>query len=681
MTVQSATATRARLWDSGFRPIAIYNPDSRATASPGKAPKGEDWHQKALANPPVDAIRDAEPDALNVGILCDGLRAIDIDVENLSMAQTIRSRAMERFGEAPLRYRDNSGRCLVLYRAAEGQPKKRVIKGTFGKVEVLGHGQQFVAFGVHPSGAELRWMPEAPGDVAADHLPAVTEDQITAFLADVAPIIAAEPEAAQRNGHTSPHTSKLGLRGDALQVVAALCAIPNTGPADWEAWNRIGMAAWAASGGSAAGLAAFHAWSEQHPSYDTDETERRWQHYAISPPTGIGAGTLFHLARQNREEPPPPASEFEDGEGSPTIAEPSPQPSQAKQSADLIDPRVWAQPAPPRQWIVENWIPRGVVTALYGDGGMGKSLLAQQLMTSTAIGQPWIGQEVLHGRALGIMCEDDEEELHRRQDYINQSMEIQAQDLGNLRYSARLGRDNVLMAFDGRDVGAITEAYNDIADLCQQFRPDLLVCDTIADFFGGNENNRSQVRQFVQNVFGRLARDFHCAVLACGHPSLSGMSSGTGTGGSTAWNNTVRSRLYLTAQEGEGADPNIRVLTRKKANYAARDAEINLVWRAGCLIVPGEDDAPSAMPEWDVIGDVFRAIDAAWTAKHPLSMAPQAKLQGRYFPTLARERFGIPEKKAALLAQDWQMNGFLATETADKKAHVRGLRVIRFLTP
>jgi hypothetical protein len=382
-----------------------------------------------------------------------------------------------------------------------------------------------------------------------------------------------------------------------------------------------------------------------------------------------------------REEPPPPTSEFEGGQPSPTFAESSPEPSPKPQPSDLIDPRAWVQAAPPRQWIVENWIPRAVVTALYGDGGMGKTLLAQQLLTSVATGQPWIGQEVTLGRALGVMCEDDVDELHRRQDAINQQMEITPGQLGSLRYSARLGMDNVLMAFDGRDVGRLTEAFNQIEAMCKAFHPDILVCDTIADFFGGNENNRSEVRQFVQNVFGKLARDFSCAVLVCAHPSISGMASGTGTGGSTAWSNTVRSRLYLTAQEGDDSDPNIRTLTRKKANYAARDAEISLVWRAGCLIVPGEDDAPSNMPEWDVIGEVFRAINAAWMSKRPLSMAPQAKLQGRYFPTFARERFGIPEKKAALLAQDWQMNGYLATETADKKAHVRGLRVIRFLTP
>ena len=82
-------------------------------------------------------------------------------------------------------------------------------------------------------------------------------------------------------------------------------AIPNDGPSDWEAWNRIGMALWAATGGAEAGRELWHAWSSRHPAYNETETNARWDHYATSPPTGIGAGTMFHEARTQREEPPP----------------------------------------------------------------------------------------------------------------------------------------------------------------------------------------------------------------------------------------------------------------------------------------------------------------------------------------------------------------------------------------
>ena len=69
--------------------------------------------------------------------------------------------------------------------------------------------------------------------------------------------------------------------------------------------------------------------------------------------------------------------------------------------------------APERRWIVREWIPSGVVTGLYGDGGVGKTLLALQLQASMALRRKWLGVEVEPGRSLGVYCEDDIDELHR----------------------------------------------------------------------------------------------------------------------------------------------------------------------------------------------------------------------------------------------------------------------------
>jgi hypothetical protein len=90
----------------------------------------------------------------------------------------------------------------------------------------------------------------------------------------------------------------------------------------------------------------------------------------------------------------------------------------------IVDPRCWhGQAVPERRWIVPNWIPRSVVTGLYGPGGTGKSLLAMQLLTATALGKPWLGMpaEPLTS-VIGVFCEDDEEELHRRQAAIKREI-------------------------------------------------------------------------------------------------------------------------------------------------------------------------------------------------------------------------------------------------------------------
>lgn len=251
---------------------------------------------------------------------------------------------------------------------------------------------------------------------------------------------------------------------------------------------------------------------------------------------------------------------------------------------EKIDPTLWEGEPPEREWIIKDWLPRGYVTALYGDGGVGKSLLSQQLMTCIATGKPWLGFSTTPLRVYGLMCEDDKNELWRRQKSINRAIGLRMKSLGNMNFISRVGKNNLLMTFDNKDVGQFTPFFNELLQDVIRFAPDVVILDTAADLFGGNEINRTQVRQFVQNACGQIARATNGAVLLCAHPSDSGIQRNTGTGGSTAWNNTVRSRWYITRSTEEGADPNERILSRKKSNYSAGGDDINILWRNGAFI-------------------------------------------------------------------------------------------------
>ena len=203
MTVLSvadrALALRAELWDAGYRPITLYswNVTTIPEKDRGKRPMGDAWQARARRNPPDAVEAPFEADAINTGILCDGLRAVDIDVENTGIVAGIRAIAATHLGETAMRYRENSPRTLLVYRAAQGEPGKRQIVGRAGKVEILGRGQQFAAYGRHPSGALLRWMPSSLVQTPRDTLPAVTEEQIGTFFAEVMPLIGATREKSE----------------------------------------------------------------------------------------------------------------------------------------------------------------------------------------------------------------------------------------------------------------------------------------------------------------------------------------------------------------------------------------------------------------------------------------------------------------------------------------------------
>jgi hypothetical protein len=79
-------------------------------------------------------------------------------------------------------------------------------------------------------------------------------------------------------------------------VAAALAVIPNA-DLNWDEWNKIAMAAWRATGGSAEGLAEFARWSKKSKKNVDQETIDRWNHFFDSPPTELGFGTLAHRAR------------------------------------------------------------------------------------------------------------------------------------------------------------------------------------------------------------------------------------------------------------------------------------------------------------------------------------------------------------------------------------------------
>jgi len=262
----------------------------------------------------------------------------------------------------------------------------------------------------------------------------------------------------------------------------------------------------------------------------------------------------------------------------------------------IVSPTALCGISPPeRRWLVRDWIPYGVVTALYGDGGLGKSLLAQQLQTGTALGTAWLGLPVEHVASLGVYCEDSQDELWRRQASINESYRIDFDMLNDVHWLPRLGEDNLLMTFGRSGIAELRKFHAAVLAAARDHKARLVIVDTAADTFGGNENDRGQVRQFVQRALGSIALAIDGSVILCAHPSRAGITSGEGDGGSTGWSNAFRLRLYLRGpvlQPGEPPDPNARVLERRKANYAPRKDELRLRWRQGVIepeapVVPG----------------------------------------------------------------------------------------------
>ncbi|MDD9335069.1 MULTISPECIES: AAA family ATPase [Wolbachia] len=80
-----------------------------------------------------------------------------------------------------------------------------------------------------------------------------------------------------------------------------------------------------------------------------------------------------------------------------------------------IDCSKWVGSPPEKEFIIQDWLSLGEVSFLKGEREVGKSLLAQQLMTSVATGKPLLNMDVKQVKAYGVFCESSKRDIIRRQ--------------------------------------------------------------------------------------------------------------------------------------------------------------------------------------------------------------------------------------------------------------------------
>jgi RecA-family ATPase len=192
------------------------------------------------------------------------------------------------------------------------------------------------------------------------------------------------------------------------------------------------------------------------------------------------------------------------------------------------------------------------------------------------------------GPAWYFGAEDDELELRIRLIGIKRHFGASYEDLAEagFRMKSLYGDDAVLGAPNRAGIIEPTQLYQQIFEEACDVRPKCIALDASADMFAGNEIDRSQVRQFV-GLLRKLAGACNGAVILLSHPSITGVNSGSGLSGSTAWHNSVRSRLYLTspkAEPGEPPDSDLRELSHKKSNYSPVGTSLVLRYKNGLFL-------------------------------------------------------------------------------------------------
>lgn len=304
------------------------------------------------------------------------------------------------------------------------------------------------------------------------------------------------------------------------------------------------------------------------------------------------------------------------------------------QPADGISSIDWqnldGKTPPEREFIISDWLPVGCATSLYGTGGIGKSFLAQLLGACVVGGKAFLGLPTLHCPVLALFCEDDDDELWRRQARINRMAGLHMIDLTAFAVQGRLGLSNLLMTFPKGKPPEFQPLLNWIEDKACEVNARLLILDNVAQMYGGEENSRAEVTAFI-NAANGMARRLNAAVLLLGHPPKSGAEYS----GSTAWHAAVRCLWTLQPapeREDDRQGAGTLILARFKANYSPAGEQIRLRWVDDVLC---RDDGQTGTSALDRMARTREAKAVFLTALDALSRQQRSTSHSSHAPNYA----------------------------------------------
>jgi RecA-family ATPase len=309
------------------------------------------------------------------------------------------------------------------------------------------------------------------------------------------------------------------------------------------------------------------------------------------------------------------------------------------------------QPVPEREWCVRDRIPMRNVTLFSGEGSIGKSIVSLQLAVALVLQKYWFGTMPEKGPALVVCCEDDESEIHRRLSSVLDHYGGTFADMKDLHVMSFAGQDALLATPDRYGLIRPTKLFAQLNAAACDLHPRLIVLDNSADIFGGGENDRAQVRQFIGILRG-LAIAAGAGVLLTSHPSLTGISSGSGISGSTAWHASVRSRLYMkraVTEKDEEPDPNLRVIEIMKNNYGPVGETIMVRWKDGVFAPVEAIGTLQKMAADNAADDLFLKLLDRFTEQG--RRVAHAKTSNNYAPTLfTTDPDGMGKRKELIAA-------------------------------
>lgn len=220
-------------------------------------------------------------------------------------------------------------------------------------------------------------------------------------------------------------------------------------------------------------------------------------------------------------------------------------------------------------WLWRDRIPVGVVSALAGDGGLGKSTLTMLIAAQVTRGE--IVGKTGTKRVGILLCEDSPAAV------IRPRLAAAGAVLENV--------DVLSVTRDGIDAPlSLPDDLGMLRGYVEEHRPELLIADPVMGLLsGGVDSHRDGGKGGIRAVLGplhRIAEDTGTTIIAVFHLNKSGGPSGQRIGGSAAIRNAVRNVLMLAPHPDsrtDGDDDGRRVIGHEKSNYGETQRTLEAV--------------------------------------------------------------------------------------------------------
>lgn len=439
----------------------------------------EGWPHRHFSLDEVQQMAHGKFAKYGVGINARYTPAVDVDVLDSDVAQAMSdaidalfpdARLMARTGQAP--------KFLVPFRASS--PFRKITSSTYidaegrtHKIEILGEGQQWVGYLVHPGVRKpYEWWDGVSNrgilEVRHDDLPVLTQETASRIVAAFERIAQQKvesgewrvKEAAQQKSTAvaddlDAHAPTVGFTYAQGEELAK--RLPND-DADYEAWLSTLCAFHHEYGEDGEDLAL--QWSQKSPKHDHDKFQSTWE--SLGRYTGRQATLRTLIARLPKEQ-----RHFEKPE----------QPSGKK--FQVHDEATYQRDFSSVSWLVKNVIPHAEFGAIYGASGSGKTFFALDLAYTIARGEEWRGLKTRKSSRVIYVASEASRGIKKRLAAYNQ-------------VNGYHGGPGIVD--EAPDLQSMTQA----AELAEAIgQADLIILDTMAASQSGDENSAKDMGIFI----------------------------------------------------------------------------------------------------------------------------------------------------------------------------------------